>query len=116
MDTQDFRRCYSCKAIMPQRSGGLCPLCNPRPDPEPSPDDEDEEDYDWTSKSIDYRGPEEEEDWEDNGEPILGSYVLCHSRPGEASPPSPCIACQGLPSECIPCGCPEVQRSTIPDH
>ena len=89
METQDFRRCYSCGVIMSQRSGGLCPLCNPHPDPEQCPESEDE-DYDWGVKEIDQRGADPV-DYEDIGEPIPGSYYLCHAREetqaGDERPP-----------------------------
>jgi hypothetical protein len=84
MDTQDFRRCYTCGCIMPQRAGGQCPSCNPHPDPEPCPESMDE-DYDWSSKEIDHRGPDPE-DYEESGEPILGSYVICRGREGYTPP------------------------------
>jgi len=75
----DFMRCYTCGTVLPQRSGGQCDMCNPH-HAEPDTDDlgdSDEEDYDFSAKPIDYRGPDDDEDC---GEPIVGSYILCHAR------------------------------------
>jgi hypothetical protein len=73
-------------------------MCNPHHAEQDTDDlgDSDEEDYDFSAKPIDYRGPDEDEDC---GEPIIGSYILCHARE--------CVWVGIDPENECPCGDPD---------